>query len=62
MNKALIKTDKEGYRSPKVIIRVTEKQNEILRSYSEKSGLTLSALCRLALQDFIEARGLYVEK
>lgn len=48
----------KGYESPKIIIRVTEKQNSIMRKYAEEIGMSISSVCRLALQDFIDSKKL----
>lgn len=48
----------KGYESPKIIIRVTERQNALLREYAGKIGMSISSVCRLALQDFIDSKKL----
>lgn len=48
----------KGYESPKIIIRVTERQNALMRKYAEEIGMSISSVCRLALQDFIDSKKL----
>lgn len=62
MQESLKKLDEneklKGYESPKIIIRVTERQNALMRKYAEEIGMSISSVCRLALQDFIDSKHL----